>query len=137
MAGEASRAILSKWNNVLGMQFVGARGRRSNKCARILTHSEFLSTFIILLLPKLERKVLPTYPSEAVSQYVHGEVAMDVTLNEDGTVQGVKVIEGNPLLNDAATDAVKQWKYRPHTVHGRPLNRIVVVLTFEKNGKVH
>ncbi len=87
-------------------------------------------------LPKLETKVLPTYPTEAASQHVHGEVAMDVTLNDDGTVQEVKVIEGNPSLNNAATDAVKQWKYRPLTVHGKLVNRIVVVLTFDKNGKV-
>ena len=87
--------------------------------------------------PKLETKVLPLYPSEAASQHVHGDVAMDVTLHEDGTVQEVKVIEGNPLLNSAATDAVKQWKYRPLTVHGKIVNRIVVVLTFDKNGKVH
>ena len=86
--------------------------------------------------PKRETKVLPPYPSEAASQHVHGEVAMDVTLNDDGTVQEVKVIEGNLLLNSAATDAVKQWKYRPLTVHGKLVNRIVVVLTFEKNGKV-
>jgi TonB family protein len=86
--------------------------------------------------PKLETKVLPLYPSEAASQHVHGDVAMDVTLNDDGTVQEVKVIEGNPLLNSAATDAVKQWKYRPLTVHGTLVLRIVVVLTFEKNGKV-
>jgi len=87
--------------------------------------------------PKLETKVLPLYPSEAASQHVHGDVAMDVTLNDDGTVQEVKVIEGNPLLNSEATDAVKQWKYRPLTVHGKLVNRIVVVLTFDKNGKVH
>jgi TonB family protein len=87
-------------------------------------------------VPKLETKVLPPYPSEAASQHVHGDVAMDVTLNDDGTVQEVKVIEGNPLLNSAATDAVKQWKYRPLTVHGTLVLRIVVVLTFEKNGKV-
>jgi TonB family protein len=86
--------------------------------------------------PKLETKVLPPYPSEAASQHVHGDVAMDVTLNDDGTVQEVKVIEGNPLLNSAATDAVKQWKYRPLTMHGKLVNRIVVVLTFEKHGKV-
>ena len=86
--------------------------------------------------PKLETKVLPLYPSEAASQHVHGDVAMDVTLHEDGTVQEVKVIEGNPLLNSAATDAVKQWKYRPLTVHGKLVNRIVVVLAFDKNGKV-
>jgi len=87
--------------------------------------------------PKLETRVLPPYPAEAASQHAHGEVAMDVTLNDDGTVQEVKIIDGNPLLNNAATDAVKQWKYRPLTVHGKPVNRIVVVLTFEKNGKVH
>jgi anaerobic magnesium-protoporphyrin IX monomethyl ester cyclase len=87
-------------------------------------------------VPKLETKVLPPYPTEAASQHVHGEVAMDVTLNDDGTVQEVKVIEGNPSLNNAATDAVKQWKYRPLTVHGKLVNRIVVVLTFDKNLKV-
>ena len=87
-------------------------------------------------MPKVETKVLPPYPSEAASQHVHGDVAMDVTLNDDGTVQEVKVIEGNPLLNSAATDAVKQWKYRPLTVHGTLVLRIVVVLTFEKNDKV-
>ena len=87
--------------------------------------------------PKLEAKVLPPYPSEAASQHVHGEVAMDVTLNEDGTVQAVKVIEGIPLLNSAATEAVKQWKYRPLTLlNGKLVNKIVVVLTFDKNGKV-
>jgi TonB family protein len=87
-------------------------------------------------LPKLETKVLPPYPSEAASQHVHGEVAIDVTLNEDGTVQAVKVIEGNPLLNSAATEAVKRWKYRPLTVNGKLVNGIVVVLRFDKNGKV-
>ena len=86
--------------------------------------------------PKLEAKVLPPYPSEAASQRVHGEVAMDVTLNEDGTVQAVKVIEGSPLLNSAATEAVKRWKYRPLIVHGKLVNTTVVVLTFDKNGKV-
>ena len=86
--------------------------------------------------PKLENKVLPPYPPEAARQHTHGEVAMDVTLNDDGTVQAVKVIEGNPLLDNAATEAVKQWKYRPLTANGKLVNRIVVVLTFEKNGKV-
>jgi anaerobic magnesium-protoporphyrin IX monomethyl ester cyclase len=86
--------------------------------------------------PKVETKVLPPYPQDAASQRVHGEVAMDVTLNDDGTVQVVKIIEGNPLLDSAATEAVKQWKYRPLAVNGKLMNRVVVVLTFEKNGKV-
>jgi len=87
--------------------------------------------------PKLQTKVLPVYPPEAASKHVHGEVAMDVTLNDDGTVQEVKLIEGDPLLADVAIAAVEQWKYHPRTVHGKLVNRIVVVLTFDKNGKVH
>jgi TonB family protein len=87
-------------------------------------------------VPKVETKILPSYPEEAVREQVHGEVAMDVTLNDDGTVQEVKVIEGNPLLDNAATGAVKQWKYRPLTVHGKPVDKFVVVITFEKSGKV-
>jgi TonB family protein len=87
-------------------------------------------------MPKLVTKIIPDYPPEAASQKVHGEVAMDVTLNDDGTVKEVKVIEGNPLLNDAAIGAVKQWKYTTVRVDGNLVNRIVVVVTFEKNGKV-
>ena len=88
------------------------------------------------IVPKLVKKVPPVYPPEARRQEEH-DVVMDVTLNVDGSVQKVNVIEGDPLLNTAATDAVKQWKYRPLTVFGKPVNNFVVVLTFGKNGKVH
>ena len=86
--------------------------------------------------PKLGMKVLPAYPSEAARQHIHGEVALDLYLSDDGAVQDVEVIEGNPLLVNATIDAVKQWKYRPLRVHGKLVNRVVVVLMFEKNGKV-
>ena len=81
-------------------------------------------------------KILPPYPAEAARQSVQGEVALDVRLNDDGTVQTVKVLEGNPLLNGAAIDTVKQWKYRPLKADAELVKRIVVVITFEKNGKV-
>jgi anaerobic magnesium-protoporphyrin IX monomethyl ester cyclase len=86
--------------------------------------------------PKVVTKILPRYPAEAARQSVQGEVALDVRLNDDGTVQTVKVLEGNPLLNGAAIDAVKQWKYRPLKADAELVKRIVVVITFEKNGKV-
>jgi TonB family protein len=87
-------------------------------------------------LPKLGTKILPAYPSDASSQKVHGEVAMEVTLNDDGSVKDVKLIEGYPALNAAAVDAVKKWKYTPRTVDGALVERFMVVVTFEKNGKV-
>jgi TonB family protein len=86
--------------------------------------------------PRPVTKKLPSYPPEALSKHIHGEVAMDVTLNDDGAVLSVRVIEGDPLLIEAATEAVKQWKYKPLRVDGELVNRVLVVITFEKNGKV-
>jgi len=62
---------------------------------------------------------------------------MHVTLNEDGSVLKANVIDSDPLLNNAPIDAVKQWKYQPLTVHGKPMYKFVVVVTFGKNGKIH
>ena len=87
------------------------------------------------VVPKLETKVVPVNP--AVEQEEDLDVVMDVVLNEDGSVQNVNVIQGNPLLNSTATDAVKQWKYTPLKVDGKLVNKLVVVVTFAKNGKVH
>ncbi len=62
---------------------------------------------------------------------------MELTLNDDGTVKDVKVIESSPLFDQAAVVAVKQWKYEPMMVKGELVKNVVVVLEFEKSGKVH
>jgi TonB family protein len=87
--------------------------------------------------PELATQVLPAYPAEAAGQHVHGEVSLDLTLNEDGTVQQVTVLEGDSLLTGAAIEAVKRWRYVPLSINGKPVNKVVAMLTFEKNGKVH
>ncbi len=61
---------------------------------------------------------------------------MDVTLNDDGSVKDLSIIEGDPQLNHVVTDAVKQWKYQPLTINGKLVNNFVVVVSFHKNGKV-
>ena len=61
---------------------------------------------------------------------------MDVTLNDDGTVKEVKVIESSPLFDEAAVGAVKQWRYEPLTVKGELVKNLAVVLEFGKDGKV-
>jgi TonB family protein len=85
-------------------------------------------------VPRLVTKVLP---AEAAALHLQGDVVMDVTLKDDGSVDDVAVIKGNPLLAKVATDAVKQWKYQPLVVNGKPVNKFVVVLTFDKHGVVH
>ena len=88
------------------------------------------------LVPKLVHKVLPDYPPAAREQHVRGDVVLDVTLSDDGAVEQASLIDGNPLLAEAATSAVKQWKYKPLLVGGKPVLKFVVVLSFGKRGKV-
>lgn len=60
---------------------------------------------------KVKSKVAPTYPELAKKMQVSGAVRLEVTVAPNGTVKNVKVIGGHPLLVDAATDAVKRWRY--------------------------
>jgi protein TonB len=69
---------------------------------------------------RLKSKVEPEYPHEARARGVQGEVLLDVLVGADGNVEDVTVVSGHPLLNDAALDAVKQWKFEPVEVDGVP-----------------
>lgn len=46
---------------------------------------------------------------------------LDVQTRGDGTVEGIELVSGQPLLAQAAMAAVKQWRFRPQTVKGRPV----------------
>src|SRR5246127_2308557 len=69
---------------------------------------------------RLTHKVEPIYPSEARLQRVEGAVMLDVLVGEDGNVHAVQVTSGQPLLAKAAASAVRQWRYQPFELNGRP-----------------
>ena len=78
----------------------------------------------------LIRRVNPIYPPEARIQRLAGLVTLDATVAEDGSVHNLKVISGPSLLASAATTAVKQWRYSPSTLDGKPIEvqkRITIV----------
>ena len=53
-----------------------------------------------------------------------------------GTVQQLEVISGHPLLVQAALDAVKQWRYRPTTLNGEPVEVDTTIdVIFSLNGQ--
>jgi TonB family protein len=70
---------------------------------------------------RLTHKVEPIYPSEARLQRVEGAVMLDVLVGEDGNVHAVQVTSGQPLLAKAAASAVRQWRYQPFELNGRPV----------------
>jgi len=67
-------------------------------------------------------KVQPEYPQMAKVARVQGSVVMHAVIGTDGKIQTLDVIDTpSPLLNQAALDAVKQWKYRPYLLNGSPV----------------
>jgi protein TonB len=72
-------------------------------------------------------KVPPVYPPTAKAARVQGPVQLDVLVGPDGQVLGINTISGPPLLTQAATDAVKQWVYKPYLVNGQPTAFVTTV----------
>ena len=70
---------------------------------------------------KLVRKVEPLYPHLAKISRVQGVVILQVTVDEEGSVSDIRVLRGHPLLDDAAVQAVQQWKYSPTFLNGEPV----------------
>lgn len=69
----------------------------------------------------LLRKVQPVYPPEARRMHVKGDVVIDAVVTADGQVDQLNVVSGNPLLTEAATDAVRRWRYKPYSLNGKPI----------------
>jgi TonB family protein len=65
-------------------------------------------------------RVVPEYPEEAKQQRVQGPVVMSIFVGTDGSVRELRVISGDPKLVQAAADAVRQWRFRPHRFNGMP-----------------
>jgi TonB family protein len=65
-------------------------------------------------------RTVPTYPILARNARVEGVVLIEGTVNVSGRVENIHVVDGHPLLVDAAIRAVKKWKYRPAILNGQP-----------------
>ena len=77
--------------------------------------------------PSLVHRVNPQYPAVAQTAQVEGTVVLEATVNKAGRVESVRVVNGNPLLDPAAIEAVKQWRYEPLTLNGEPVPFILTV----------
>jgi TonB family protein len=69
---------------------------------------------------QLIKSVSPVYPPTAKLQHVAGDVKIDALIEADGNVSTMKILSGPPLLHQAALTAVKQWKYKPAQLDGKP-----------------
>jgi protein TonB len=65
--------------------------------------------------------VQPQYPKKARKKRIEGQVLLKILISPKGDVRDIAVESGDPLLASAAINAVKQWKYRPYLMRGRPV----------------
>lgn len=66
----------------------------------------------------LIERVAPAYPEAARKENLTGEVLLLAVVNPEGKVERTYHLSGNPILADAAEDAVKKWRYKSHVVEG-------------------
>lgn len=71
-------------------------------------------------LKRFTSRPTPAYPPLAQRAGIHGMVTLQVKLTKDGRVEVQKVLEGEPVLADAAIDAVKRWHTKPVWIKGKP-----------------
>ena len=69
----------------------------------------------------LEHSVQPVYPSFAMERRLEGEVVVEATVAEDGSVRNARAIRGQSLLAQAAVEAVRRWHYRAAKLNGKPV----------------
>ncbi len=82
---------------------------------------------------RLAYSVPPTYPVEARLGEAEGTVVLRAVVDENGKVEGLRLIEGNAALASAAIQAVKQWRYRPYVRDGKVLPfQTVVIVDFQR-----
>ena len=77
--------------------------------------------------PVKVRHVPPVYPQIAINARISGRVVIDAVIGTDGVVRDARVLSGVPLLNQAALDAVKQWRYTPTMLNNVPVQVIMTV----------
>ena len=58
-------------------------------------------------------RVVPSMPPIARQTHLSGKVVIDMTVAEDGTVEKVDVVSGNPILGGACVSAAKKWTFQP------------------------
>jgi TonB family protein len=86
-------------------------------------HRDDSEVAVDLSQPMATRKVDPAYPMQLMRENVAGTVILYAIIRADGSVDGVRVLQGaDERLNRFASAAVAQWKFDPATKNGAPVD---------------
>ena len=103
---------LESWLNTLELRFRGSLGEDPDEFLKRITYHP-----------------APAYPALAQRAGVQGFVKLQARITREGHVEVQKVLEGEPVLVDAAIDAVKHWQAKPAWVNGKKVE-VISTVTF-------
>jgi TonB family protein len=85
--------------------------------------------------PRRIQDVKPVYPEIAQQAGIQGIVIIEAIIGTDGAVESARVLRPVPLLDQAALDAVTQWRYTPTVLNGQAVPVVMTVtVTFNLSG---
>ena len=94
--------------------------RRTRPCASAATSAP----------PREIVDAAPVMPEVARQAGIRGVVILEIIIGADGKVTDAKVLRSIPLLDQAAIDAARQWRYEPTLLNGAP---VPVIMTATVN----
>ena len=75
------------------------------------------------------------YPIDAKKAHVSGTVVLQATISTDGLIEDLQVVSGPEMLQQAALDSVRQWRYRPYLLNDAPVEvRTTINIIFTLGG---
>ena len=78
--------------------------------------------------PSPIRKVDPKYPPTLINEHVEGEVVLYAVIRRDGSVDSIQLVLGvDDELDKNAMNALSQWKFRPATRQGEPVELEAII----------
>jgi protein TonB len=102
--------------NVMGSLFADSGGPKVKAApVKKLTISSGVMAGMLL------QKTTPVYPPIAKAARVSGTVVLQATISKTGAIENLHVLSGPPMLQQAAQDAVRSWRYRPYLLNNEPV----------------
>ncbi|MGH8052360.1 MAG: energy transducer TonB [Stenotrophomonas sp.] len=82
---------------------------------------------------------LPDYPAEVLRAGIEGDVFARLQIDSNGHVVELSIVArqgaSDPRLDDAATDALRQWRFRPAMRDGQAVSSVVQVPVEFRTGR--
>jgi len=92
---------------------LGSHGTASADQPRVQVAAEVMGKLLV-------RKVEPDYPAAARKAKLQGTIVLEIVVGRDGSVVGMRPVNGPDVLARSAMDALRWWKFEPYRVNGEP-----------------